>query len=89
MDEATAAIDTQTDALIQRTIREAFSECTLLIIAHRLDTIADCDRIIVMDKGAIAEMDSPASLLANPDSHYARLVDSATKAAKELSSTKH
>eukprot|EP00048_Salpingoeca_helianthica_P006844 m.103383 g.103383 ORF g.103383 m.103383 type:complete len:1048 (+) comp14147_c6_seq1:59-3202(+) len=87
MDEATAAIDTQTDGLIQRTIREAFSECTLLIIAHRLDTIADCDRIIVMDQGTIAEMDSPANLLANPTSHYARLVESATKAARELALT--
>lgn len=84
MDEATAAIDTQTDGLIQTTIREAFAECTLLIIAHRLDTIADCDRIIVMDKGSIAEMDSPAELLARPGSQYGRLVRSAAKTAEQL-----
>ncbi|XP_038050083.1 multidrug resistance-associated protein 5-like [Patiria miniata] len=77
LDEATAAIDTDTDSLIQTTIREAFSECTLLTIAHRLNTILDSDRVLVMDDGWIAEFDKPASLLANPDSKFFKMVEAA------------
>ncbi|XP_033122186.1 multidrug resistance-associated protein 9-like [Anneissia japonica] len=68
LDEATAAIDTETDSMIQQTIRESFSNCTLLIIAHRLNTILDCDTILVMDGGRVAEMDRPEVLLADEDS---------------------
>ena len=52
-----------TDALIQRTIRTAFRQCTVLTIAHRLDTIADYDRVMVLDAGRVAEFDVPAKLL--------------------------
>ena len=52
-----------TDALIQRTIRTAFRQCTVLTIAHRLDTIADYDRVMVLDAGMVVEFDVPAKLL--------------------------
>ena len=56
-------VDTATDALIQRTIRTAFQQCTVLTIAHRLDTIADYDRVMVLAAGRVAEFDAPAKLL--------------------------
>ncbi len=58
-----AQVDTATDVLIQRTIRTSFRQCTVLTIAHRLDTIADYDRVMVLDAGCVAEFDSPAALL--------------------------
>ncbi|XP_070706055.1 multidrug resistance-associated protein 1-like [Pempheris klunzingeri] len=63
LDEATAAVDVKTDQLIQSTIRTQFDDCTVLTIAHRLNTIMDYTRVIVMDRGSIAEVDSPSELL--------------------------
>ncbi|XP_055346997.1 multidrug resistance-associated protein 1-like [Paramacrobiotus metropolitanus] len=63
LDEATAAVDLETDDLIQRTIRDKFADCTILTIAHRLNTIMDSTRIMVLDQGKIKELDSPENLL--------------------------
>ena len=70
LDEATAAVDIETDELIQTTIRKEFSGCTIITIAHRLNTIIDYDRIVVMDKGEIMEFDSPTVLLEKTDSIF-------------------
>lgn len=70
LDEATAAIDLETDDLIQKTIRTEFKDCTVLTIAHRLNTIMDSDRIVVLDKGRILELDTPANLIANTGSVF-------------------
>ncbi|KAH7823453.1 putative Multidrug Resistance Associated Protein (MRP) [Monocercomonoides exilis] len=76
MDEATANVDVETDAKIQKTIRRVFSSQTMIIIAHRLNTIMNCDRIMVMDQGHVSELDSPANLLANPSSAFNGLIQS-------------
>ena len=74
LDEATASIDTETDALIQRTIRDCFADCTLLTIARHLKTMLCSDRLLVMDGGRIAEFDSPARLLMNPKSMFSQML---------------
>ena len=70
MDEATAAVDLETDDLIQNTIRSEFSNCTVLTIAHRLNTIMDNNRVMVMDQGQIVEFDSPSNLLERDESIF-------------------
>ncbi|KAJ7553297.1 hypothetical protein O6H91_06G091300 [Diphasiastrum complanatum] len=76
LDEATAAVDVGTDTLIQKTIREEFKSCTMLVIAHRLNTIIDCDRILVLDAGKVAEFDTPENLLSHEDSVFSGMVRS-------------
>nr|XP_009677166.1 PREDICTED: canalicular multispecific organic anion transporter 2 isoform X1 [Struthio camelus australis] len=75
LDEATAAIDLETDDLIQMTIRTQFEDCTVLTIAHRLNTIMDYTRVLVLDKGTIAEFDTPASLIASKGIFYSMAKD--------------
>ncbi|XP_069171929.1 multidrug resistance-associated protein 1 isoform X6 [Procambarus clarkii] len=70
LDEATAAVDLETDDLIQQTIRREFDDCTVLTIAHRLNTIMDSVRVLVLDKGEVKEFDAPATLLQNKDSIF-------------------
>ena len=62
LDEATSAIDVATDTLIQRSIREWFTDKTLIVIAHRLSTVADFDRILVLDNGQVVEFGTPCEL---------------------------
>lgn len=73
MDEATGSVDQNTDRLIQTMMREYFADCTVLTIAHRLETILDSDKILVLDAGQVKEFDSPETLLANPDSSFSKL----------------
>uniref|UniRef100_A0A674K4E7 Multidrug resistance-associated protein 1 n=1 Tax=Terrapene triunguis TaxID=2587831 RepID=A0A674K4E7_9SAUR len=76
LDEATAAVDLETDDLIQSTIRTQFEDCTVLTIAHRLNTIMDYERVLVLDKGEIVECDSPANLLQKKGIFYSMAKDS-------------
>lgn len=75
LDEATAAVDVETDKLIQETIRKEFSNRTILTIAHRLNTIMDSDKIVVLDQGEVKEFDSPENLLKREDSLFYSLVN--------------
>ncbi|XP_036402430.1 canalicular multispecific organic anion transporter 1-like [Megalops cyprinoides] len=75
LDEATAAVDLETDNLIQTTIRREFSHCTVLTIAHRLHTILDSSRVMVLDAGKIVEFDSPSALFQKGGHFYAMAKD--------------
>ncbi|KAJ2783560.1 hypothetical protein GGI15_002545, partial [Coemansia interrupta] len=76
LDEATANIDGKTDQMMQEIIRREFTDCTVLTIAHRLNTIVDSDWILVMDNGVVSEFDTPNNLLANEVSHFTKLAAS-------------
>jgi len=76
MDEATASVDVDTDALVQKMVRKSFKDCTVLTIAHRIDTVLDSDRILVMNDGQVAEFDTPAALLSQKSSMFYDLVNS-------------
>lgn len=76
LDEATAAVDLETDGLIQSTIRKEFEDCTVITIAHRLNTIMDYTRVMVLDKGQIVEYESPSNLLQKKGVFYNMAKDS-------------
>jgi ABC-type multidrug transport system fused ATPase/permease subunit len=75
LDEATSAVDMETDALIQRSIREEFQDSTLIVIAHRLSTIADFDKILVMGDGKALEYDEPRLLMEKDDGAFRKMVE--------------
>ena len=74
MDEATANIDQKTDSVIQNLIKETLTETTVVTIAHRLITIIQYDKIIILEKGRKIEEGKPSDLLRNPQSFFTKLV---------------
>lgn len=79
LDEATANVDPHTDTLIQQTIRKKFADCTVLTIAHRLNTVMDSDKVIVMDAGTLREFDYPYILLQDVNSIFYGMVQKTGK----------
>ena len=79
MDEATASVDMDSDALIQRTVREAFAHCTTLTIAHRLNTIMDSDKVAFLDAGRLTEFGEPSDLLKDANGSFTKLVEQSGK----------
>ena len=82
LDEATANVDRLTDSLIQESLRSLIAEKnkTLLVIAHRIDTVMDCDLLLVLDRGALMEFGSPAELLGKKNGRFAGMVSAAKQA---------
>ncbi len=85
--EATASVDTATDRKIQDTITTEFAHCTVITIAQRLETIRECDKILVMDGGEIGEFGSPGDLLQQKNGKFASLVRELSAAAVAVSSS--
>uniref|UniRef100_A0A6B2LI23 ABC transporter domain-containing protein n=1 Tax=Arcella intermedia TaxID=1963864 RepID=A0A6B2LI23_9EUKA len=73
MDEATANVDYETDVIIQTTIKKAFANATVITVAHRINTILNYDKVMVLEKGKISEFKNPQKLLSNPDSIFSSL----------------
>ncbi|XP_017247445.1 ABC transporter C family member 3 [Daucus carota subsp. sativus] len=74
LDEATASVDTATDNMIQETLRQHFTDSTVLTIAHRITSVLDSDMVLVLDNGLVEEYDTPAKLLENKSSSFSKLV---------------
>lgn len=74
LDEPTSNVDSNTDALMEKTIRTQFSECTILTIAHRLNSVFKSDRVMVVDDGTIVEFDEPSKLKENKDSFFYKMI---------------
>ncbi|KAJ2799483.1 hypothetical protein H4R20_004423, partial [Coemansia guatemalensis] len=89
MDEATASVDFATDESIQRTIRgPEFADSTLFCIAHRLRTVIDYDRLLVLDKGAVVEFDTPRNLLQIPNGHFRSMCENSGELSYLLQAAK-
>lgn len=77
LDEATSNMDPETEFLIQKAIVENFSQCTVFIIAHRLQSILDCHKVIVMEKGEIMEYEDPLILMEDENSMFSKMLKNA------------
>mgnify|MGYP002480246745 CR=1 FL=1 len=75
LDEATSAVSSKEDAIIQRVVREEFKNKTVIIVAHRLNSIIDADKVLVLDGGKLKEFDSPRNLLKKKNGYFKALVD--------------
>ncbi|CAK1548541.1 unnamed protein product [Leptosia nina] len=83
LDEATANVDPNTDALIQKSIRKHFTNCTVITVAHRLHTVADSDRVVVMEAGRIMECGHPHELLQKTDGYFTKMVQQLGPASEQ------
>ncbi|XP_065206731.1 multidrug resistance-associated protein 1-like [Planococcus citri] len=88
LDEATASVDLETDELIQKTIRKEFYQCTVITIAHRLNTVQDYDKILVMENGTVKEFDTVENLLNRKDSIFYKLALDSGILPNEIRNTK-
>lgn len=86
LDEATASVDSATDAIIQDTIRSEFSDCTVLTVAHRIHSVVDSDLILVFSEGRIVEYDTPSKLLKSKNSEFSKLVREYSRRSHQISS---
>ena len=77
LDEVTANVDAHAEALIQKCIRDKFKDCTILTIAHRLHTVMDSDKVLLIDNGEVVEYDHPHLLLQDTNSHLSKMVQKA------------
>ena len=87
LDEATANVDFKTDRLIQEVIRNRFKDSTVVTIAHRLNTIMDYDKVLVMEQGRVVEFDKPEILVQNKNGFLARLIQASNSSAPQTNST--
>lgn len=83
LDEATANVDPATDALIRETIRSKFQECTVITVAHRLESVIDNDKILVVENGEIVEYDHPHLLLKNEDGYLSKMARQTSESMHE------
>ena len=84
LDEATASVDMATDALIGETIRESFQDCTMIIIAHRLHTVVECDLILVLNEGTVDQYGSPQELIEKKGSFLELVNETGEKTSEYL-----
>lgn len=82
IDEATANIDIRTEGVIYKAMNNAFRNSTVITIAHRLNTVINSDKILVLEGGQLKEFDSPQNLLKDPDSFFAHLYNESQKENK-------
>jgi ATP-binding cassette subfamily C (CFTR/MRP) protein 4 len=78
MDEVTANVDQGAEAMIYKIVREEFSQCTVIMITHKLDYVLECDKVMVLDKGRIVEFDCPSVLLNNKNGLFYSMFNKAT-----------